>query len=122
EAVALMLGRLRRDPEFLVGVLGADPATAQALTGPSRQVLRVGQLVFARWCLVVVHFERAMYAHPGGDLVGAWWALVSSLHGRRRLERRTAPDWASQTHPAVSPVYYQSYLLGELPASQLAQA
>jgi peptidyl-dipeptidase A len=122
EAVALMLGRLRRDPEFLHGVLGADPATAQALTGPSRQVLRVGQLVFARWCLVVVHFEQAMYAHPGGDLVGAWWDLVSSLQGLRRPEGRTAPDWASKIHLAVSPVYYQSYLLGELLASQLDQA
>ena len=95
EAVALMLGRLRRDPEFLVGVLGADRAAADALAGPSRQVLRTGQLVFARWCLVVVGFERALYA---------------------------APDWASKIHLAVAPVYYQSYLLGELLASQLDQA
>jgi peptidyl-dipeptidase A len=107
--VALMLGRLRRDPEFLHGVLGAEEATAQALTGPSRQVLRVGQLVFARWCLVVVHFEQAMYTHPGGDLVGAWWDLVASLQGLRRPEGRTAPDWASKIHLAVSPVYDQSY-------------
>ena len=122
EAVALMLGRLRRDPEFLVGVLGADPAAAQALTGPSRQVLRIGQLVFARWCLVVIRFERAMYAHPGGDQVGVWWDLVASLQGLRRPEGRTTPDWASKIHLAVSPVYYQSYLLGELLASQLDQA
>jgi peptidyl-dipeptidase A len=122
EAVALMLGRLRRDPEFLVGVLGAEEAAARALTGPSRQVLRVGQLVFARWCLVVVRFERALYADPGGDLVGVWWDLVSSLQGLRRPEGRTAPDWASKIHLAVSPVYYQSYLLGELLASQLDRA
>lgn len=122
EAVALMLGRLRRDPEFLVGVLGADRAAADALTGPSRQVLRTGQLVFARWCLVVVRFERAMYADPGRDLVGTWWDLVSSLQGLRRPEGRTAPDWASKIHLAVAPVYYQSYLLGELLASQLDRA
>jgi peptidyl-dipeptidase A len=119
EAVALMLGRLRRDPEFLVGVLGADRAAAEALTGPSREVLRTGQLVFARWCLVVVRFERAMYSHPGRDLVGTWWDLVASLQGLRRPEGRTAPDWASKIHLAVAPVYYQSYLLGELLASQL---
>jgi peptidyl-dipeptidase A len=122
EAVALMLGRLRRDPEFLVGILGADQSAAAALTGPSREVLRVGQLVFARWCLVVVRFERAMYADPGGDLVGTWWDLVGSLQGLRRPEGRTAPDWASKIHLAVAPVYYQSYLLGELLASQLDQA
>jgi peptidyl-dipeptidase A len=122
EAVALMLGRLRRDPEFLVGVLGADEAAAAALTGPSREVLRTGQLVFARWCLVVVRFERALYADPGGDLAGTWWDLVASLQGLRRPEGRTAPDWASKIHLAVAPVYYQSYLLGELLASQLDQA
>jgi peptidyl-dipeptidase A len=122
EAVALMLGRLRRDPEFLAGVLGADEAAARALTGPSREVLRTGQLVFARWCLVVVRFERAMYADPGRDLAGAWWDLVESLQGLRRPSGRTAPDWASKIHLAVAPVYYQSYLLGELLASQLDQA
>jgi peptidyl-dipeptidase A len=119
EAVALMLGRLRRDPEFLVEVLGADQAAAAALTGPSREVLRTGQLVFARWCLVMVRFERAMYADPGRDLAGTWWDLVESLQGLRRPEGRTTPDWASKIHLAVSPVYYQSYLLGELLASQL---
>ncbi|MFL6184651.1 MAG: M2 family metallopeptidase [Actinomycetes bacterium] len=122
EAVALMLGRLRRDPEFLVGVLGAEEAAARALAGPSRQVLRTGQLVFARWCLVVIRFERAMYADPGGDLAGTWWELVSSLQGLRRPSGRTAPDWASKIHLAVAPVYYQSYLLGELLASQLDRA
>jgi len=117
-----MLGRLRRDPEFLVGVLGADRDAAAALTGPSREVLRTGQLVFARWCLVVVRFERAMYADPGRDLAGAWWDLVESLQGVRRPEGRSAPDWASKIHLAVAPVYYQSYLLGELLASQLDRA
>jgi peptidyl-dipeptidase A len=122
EAVALMLGRLRRDPEFLVGVLGAEEAAARALAGPSRQVLRTGQLVFARWCLVVIRFERAMYADPGGDLVATWWELVSSLQGLRRPEGRAAPDWASKIHLAVAPVSYQSYLLGELLAAQLDRA
>jgi peptidyl-dipeptidase A len=121
EAVALMLGRLRRDPEFLVAVLGADPAAA-ALAAPSRQVLRTGQLVFARWCLVMVRFEQAMYADPGRDLATTWWDLVESLQGLRRPEGRTTPDWASKIHLAVAPVYYQSYLLGELLAFQVDAA
>src|SRR6266545_3976596 len=82
EAVALMLGRLRRDPEFLVAVLGADPATAAGLAAPSREVLRTGQLVFARWCLVMVRFEQAMYADPGRDLAATWWDLVVHATGR----------------------------------------
>jgi peptidyl-dipeptidase A len=122
EAVALMLGRLRRDPEFLVGVVGADRDAAEALAGPSREVLRTGQLIFARWCLVMVNFERALYADPGRDLVATWWDLVESLQGVRRPEGRTAPDWASKIHLAASPVYYQSYLLGELLAFQMEAA
>jgi len=122
EAVALMLGRLRRDPAFLVAVLGADPAAAAALAAPSREVLRTGQLVFARWCLVMVRFEQAMYADPGRDLVATWWDLVESLQGLRRPEGRTAADWASKIHLAVAPVYYQSYLLGELMAFQVDAA
>ena len=123
EAVALMFGRLRRDPEFLVGVLGADQETAADLAGPSCEVLRVGQLVFARWCLVMVRFERALYADPGRDLVATWWELVESLQGLRRPEgRAAAPDWASKIHLASSPVYYQSYLLGELMAFQVEAA
>src|SRR4030095_3385881 len=122
EAVALMLGRLRGDPGFLGGVLGADKASADALAGPSRQVLRTGQLVFARWCLVMVRFERALDADPGRYRAGTWWDLVEALQGVRRPEGRTAPDWASKIHLAVAPVYYQSYLLGELLASPLAPA
>ena len=122
EGVALMLGRLRRDPEFLVGVVGADRSAAAALAGPSREVLRTGQLVFARWCLVMVGFERALYADPGRDLVATWWDLVESLQGVRRPEGRTAPDWASKVHLATSPVYYQSYLLGELLGFQVEAA
>src|SRR6266508_4473716 len=122
EAVALMLGRLRRDPELLVAVLGADPATAAGLAAPSREVLRTGQLVFARWCLVMVRFEQAMYADPGRDLAATWWDLVESLQGLRRPEGRTTPDWASKIHLAVAPVYYQSYLLGELMAFQVDAA
>ena len=41
---------------------------------------------------------------------------------RSRPPGRAAPDWASKIHLAVAPVYYQSYLLGELLASQLDRA
>jgi peptidyl-dipeptidase A len=34
---------------------------------------------------------------------------------------RDRADWASKTHLANSPVYYQNYVLGELMASQLLQ-
>ena len=48
--------------------------------------------------------------------------LGETLQGVHRPDGRAAPDWASKIHLAVAPVYYQSYLLGELLASQLDQA
>jgi peptidyl-dipeptidase A len=48
--------------------------------------------------------------------------VVVSLLGLRRPRRRGAPDWASKIHLAVAPVYYQSYLLGELLAFQVDAA
>jgi Zn-dependent M32 family carboxypeptidase len=50
------------------------------------------------------------------------WVLRRPPQGLRRPEGRAAPDWASKIHLAVAPVYYQSYLLGELLASQLDRA
>jgi peptidyl-dipeptidase A len=76
-------------------------------------------LVFARWVLVVTHFERDLYADPDGDLDARWWDLVERFQLVRRPERDPAPDWAAKIHLAVVPVYYQNYLYGELFASQL---
>jgi hypothetical protein len=45
--------------------------------------------------------------------------LFAEVQGLRRPAGRTAPDWATKIHLAAAPVYYQSYLLGELLASQL---
>jgi peptidyl-dipeptidase A len=33
---------------------------------------------------------------------------------------RRAPDWAAKIHVAVAPVYYHTYLYGQMVASQLA--
>ena len=80
---------------------------------------RASLLVFARWVLVVTHFERALYADPDADLDTAWWDLVERFQRLRRPVDRHAPDWAAKIHLAVVPVYYQNYLYGELFASQL---
>jgi peptidyl-dipeptidase A len=40
--------------------------------------------------------------------------LVTPPDGRR------APDWAAKIHVACAPVYYHTYLYGQLVASQLA--
>jgi len=78
-------------------------------------------LAFVRWCLTIVHFERAFYADPDQDLNRLWWDLEERNQQIPRPERRDAPDWAAKVHVATAPVYYQKYLLGRLFSAQLTR-
>jgi peptidyl-dipeptidase A len=89
-----MLGRLRGDPEFLVAFLGLDEDGAGRLERSSRAVLRSSTLVFARWCLVMIRFEQALYGDPSRDLATLWWDLVERFQDLRRPQgtpHRTGP-------------------------------
>ncbi len=120
EGVAMLFGRLVREPEWLRDVVGVDAGTLDPLVENLHAARRSALLVFARWVLVMTHFEQRLYADPDGDLDTIWWDLVERFQLVRRPDGRTAPDWASKIHLAVAPVYYQNYLYGELVASQLA--
>jgi peptidyl-dipeptidase A len=119
EAIALLSGRLVRNPEWLVQIAGASRDDVAKLTGDLRTAAAANALQFARWGLVMVHFERELYGDPEGDLDARWWELVE------RFQLIHAPDdppegaWAAKIHLATAPVYYQNYLLGEMLASQL---
>ncbi len=119
EGVAMMFGRLVRDPEWLATVVEISSEEIDALAPRLSEARRAALLVFARWVLVVTHFEQLLYADPERDLDTLWWDLVERYQLVRRPDGRNAPDWASKIHLAVVPVYYQNYLYGELVASQL---
>ena len=120
EGIAMLMGRLPRDPEWLTGVAGVDPDSVAALAERLGDARRAALLVFARWVLVMTTFERRLYADPDGDLDTLWWDLVERFQLVTRPDGRAAPDWAAKIHLAAAPVYYQNYLYGELFASQLA--
>jgi peptidyl-dipeptidase A len=61
EAIAMLMGRLAINPEWLARVRGLDEATVRGVAAAARDEQRVAQLVFLRWGLVMVHFERALY-------------------------------------------------------------
>ncbi len=68
----------------------------------------------------MTNFERALYADPDADLDAIWWDLVERLPARRAdPDGREAPDWAAKIHIACAPVYYHTYLYGNLVASQV---
>lgn len=119
EGVAMLFGRLARDPEWLTTVAGLDRAAVEARVDAIEDARRAQLLVFARWVLVMTVFERGLYADPDADHDTRWWDLVERYQLVHRPPGRSAPDWAAKIHLAAAPVYYQNYLYGELVASQL---
>lgn len=119
EAIAILSGRLVRDPHWLVSVAGADEQEVRRVENGLFTSSAAQSLLFMRWGLVVVHFERALYADPESDLDELWWDLVERFQLVNRPPGRSAPDWAAKIHVAAAPAYYQNYLLGELLASQI---
>ena len=119
EAIAMLFGRLSKDAVFLERYVKVDAATAQRVGAACKRQKAATLLVFARWVLVMTHFERAMYQEPEKDLRAYWWECVERFQGVRAPKGRIAPDWAAKIHLPCSPVYYQNYILGEMVASQL---
>lgn len=119
EAIALLSGRLVRDPEWLTTVAGLPEEEVTTLADRLRQASATQSLLFARWGLVMVRFERDLYADPEIDLDARWWELVERFQLVTPPPAPTSGGWASKIHLAVAPVYYQNYLLGDMLASQL---
>ena len=122
EAVAQLFGRLSKDAAWLRDVAGVPESELAGVDEQVKEALRASMLVFARWVLVMCHFERGLYSDPGADHDTRWWDLVERFQLVTRPPGRKAPDWAAKLHLALAPVYYQNYVLGELFASQLQQA
>jgi peptidyl-dipeptidase A len=76
-------------------------------------------LIFLRWAITLVRFERELYRSTGQNLNQLWWNLVETIQNVTPPADRNRPDWAAKMHLATSPAYYQNYVLGELFASQL---
>jgi peptidyl-dipeptidase A len=122
EGVAMRCGRLVHDPDWLHAIAGVPRETVDAIVDPLAQQRRADLLVFARWVLVMTHFERGLYADPDAAHDDRWWDLVERYQLVPRPDGRHAPDWAAKIHIAAAPVYYHNYLFGELIASQLTEA
>ncbi|MBD3179127.1 MAG: peptidase M3, partial [Candidatus Latescibacteria bacterium] len=117
EASAMFFESMLTEPEWLNSHLGAGIEEDQ---GRKLTISRNAQkLIFARWCQIMVRFERELYRNPRQDLDSLWWEMAGKYQLVRIPAARSLPDWASKIHFVTSPVYYHNYLLGELIASQL---
>ncbi|PKN46686.1 MAG: peptidase M3 [Deltaproteobacteria bacterium HGW-Deltaproteobacteria-17] len=119
EAIAMMFGALAKNPLWLTEVAKADPKLVKKTKAAILEQRKLEQLIFARWAMVMLHFEKALYENPDQDLNKLWWDLVERLQMLKRPEGRNLPDWASKPHFTIAPVYYHNYALGELFAAQL---
>jgi peptidyl-dipeptidase A len=119
EAIAMLNGRMSKNPQWLTDVAGLSSADAQRLSASARQTLRCEMLIFLRWAMTLIRFERELYRNTGANLNQLWWEYVHRFQKVTPPTNRDRADWASKIHLASSPVYYQNYVLGELMASQL---
>ncbi len=122
EAVALFMGRLPSTSKFMATFSGRSEPECSVLASRAEHGQLTHQLVFLHWCMVMTHFERELYSNPGQDLNNLWWDLVEHYQRIKRPPHRNKPDWAAKIHFASSPVYYHSYLLGEMAASQITRS
>lgn len=119
EAIAMMFGALAKNPTWMIHYAGADEKKVKAVESSILEQRRREQLIFTRWTLVMLHFEKALYENPDQDLNKVWWDTVEKYQRLRRPEGRNAADWAAKPHFTIAPVYYHNYMLGELFAAQL---
>lgn len=119
EAVAMLFGALAKNPGWLKAYASADEKKLAKMEKDILEQRRREQLIFVRWGLVMLRFEKALYANPDQDLNKLWWDTAERYQGLKRPANRNAPDWAAKPHFTIAPVYYHNYVLGELFAAQL---
>ncbi|WP_124726987.1 M2 family metallopeptidase [Staphylospora marina] len=122
EAVAMFFGRMVKRREWLKTFLFLEDRLLDEMAPALEATERRRMLIFARWVITFVRFERELYANPDQDLNHLWWKLVRDIQLVQPPDGTDEPHWASKIHFTVAPVYYHNYLLGELTASQFESA
>ena len=119
EGIAELFGMLVHDPDWVKAVVGEDPYKIGKMAELMRWQHIADLLIFARWSLVMVNFEKALYENPDQDLNKLWWDLVEKYQLLKRPEGRGRADWATKTHLVGAPVYYHNYMLGRMFSAQI---
>lgn len=119
ESIAMLFGKMGKDPRWLKRFLQIDDATVNALTPELEKFQQLQMLISVRWIVTFVYFEKELYENPDQDLNALWWKTVSEIQLVTPPDTTDNPDWAAKIHFTLAPVYYQNYLLGELMAAQV---
>jgi peptidyl-dipeptidase A len=120
EAMALMMGRQAYRSHSLIHLIGPQK---EALRQKAEESLKRRQLIFSRFVLAMTAFESELYRNPSQQLNDLWWKVVEKYQKiTPPAHRSTHFDWAAKYHIGLAPVYYFSYLLGEMFASMIQEA
>lgn len=120
EGFSLLMQRLPFIPSWVQAT-----RTGRRVAPPELAIRRADwcdRLFFARWVLVLAHFERAIYRDDHPDLQELYWDTVRRFQGFSPppgQERRV--DYLSKHHLITHPAGYPHYLLGACFASQLSR-
>ncbi len=121
EAYAMLMERQVVSPGWLEGYLGVEHDEAEELSRQAFATLRAQELIFARWCLVIYHWEKDIYADPNQDWGDVWWRHKERYQLLRRPEGWSNPDPLAKYHLAAgSAGGYNSYVMGAFIAAQFA--
>lgn len=121
EGVAMMFDSFAHNVDWLLA-MGIEVPEPDRYRASAAKLASYRQLIFARFCQVMLRFERELYRNPNQDLNRLWWDLVEKYQEMKRPEGRDAPDYAAKYHMLGAPVYYHNYMMGEMFASQLHHA
>ncbi len=119
EGIAQLFGEMSKNPYWLKEMVGLSDKQVEKLKDSILKQKALGRLIFARWSLVMYHFEKALYENPDQDLAALWWDLVEKYQKVTRPDGRSMPDWATKDHIVSAPVYYHNYVLGQMFQDQL---
>ena len=122
EGMAELFEYFAKNEEWLRDVAGVPTERAAAIGRATRESQRIGHLMFARWTQVMLRFEKEMYSNPDTDLGATWWNLKKEYQLLTPPESTDRPDYAAKIHVVTAPVYYHSYMMGELFAAQVVHA
>ena len=114
EGIAMMFGSMCRNEDWLTKVLKLPPERAADFVRAARRTLRAEKIIFSRWTQVMMRFEHGMYSNPDQNLGKLWWELKKRYQSLNPPEDVNRPDYGAKMHIVGAPVYYHSYMMGDL--------
>lgn len=120
EGMAMMFGAFVKGEDFLNRVRKL-PADQRKLVEAAKKSKMAERLIFSRWTQVMMRFEQSMYSNPDQDLARLWWDLKKKYQSLNPPDDLSLPGYAAKVHVVTVPVYYHSYMMGDLFACQVQE-